>query len=141
MLDIHNAGNAPQEYISKCTFTQSLCDVMNYDFFTLAMAIFLIPFYIFVLVLFVSHLYLITINQTTNEQANFYRFEYMMHPADLDKPFHDRRYMNPFDYGVIGNWKEFLYGKNEFEVDYSKTYRVPIEILRQEKYRSTADLV
>lgn len=47
-------------------------------------------------------------NVTTNENANWYRLEYMVYPNDLKKPLDERRYYNQNNKGYLENTRIFI---------------------------------
>ena len=44
---------------------------------------------------------------TTNEMSNFWRYDYLVRPGDMDKPTYLREFFNPFDNGPLKNFYDF----------------------------------
>jgi len=53
-----------------------------------------------------SQIYQISIGLTTNEYLNWHRYDRYLQEVDPSNPS-DKRYTNPFDYGLLKNWVEF----------------------------------
>ncbi|KAJ3026922.1 palmitoyltransferase akr1 [Rhizophlyctis rosea] len=110
-----NYPSTPSTTPSTCTLlTAPACAYITYDTFALCTAIWAGFQCFWVTFLLCMQSYQIATGKTTNEQANWFRFSYMVHPSDQGLPVYRRRMVNPFDLGVVGNCGEFWRGGGEF---------------------------
>ena len=56
-----------------------------------------------------------SVNLTTNEMSNHWRYDYLTVPGDLDKPSYRREFVNPFDGGPISNCLDFWGPQDHWE--------------------------
>ncbi|TPX35219.1 hypothetical protein SmJEL517_g02321 [Synchytrium microbalum] len=87
----------------------TLCTWMTYDAWTMWNVWWCILNSLWTIILFMVQSYQVSVAKTTNETANWHRYDYLVHPEDVLKPLYMKRMFNPFDKGVlkncIGFWK------------------------------------
>lgn len=126
----------PTTQIGLCYLSSSWCNYISFDFPILATACWALIQSIWVLFVVLSQFAQIGIEYTTNEAVNYQRFEYLMHPDDLNAPAYRRRYVNPFDNGPIANCGEFWMGERE---NYRSLYEVPMRNQKGKGYAKVSD--
>ena len=80
---------------------------MTYDPWTMWLSFWAFLNSTWTLFLFAVQLYQISVAKTTNETANWHRYDYLVHPDDHAKPAYMKRLHNPFDQGVAHNCVAF----------------------------------
>ncbi|KAI8850331.1 ankyrin repeat-containing domain protein [Chytridium lagenaria] len=109
-----------------CFLGNSLCTNFAYDPALMTFSFWMLFNSCWVIFLFFFQSYQISINLTTNEFTNFYRFNYLVHPQDKDLPPYRRRMLNPFNLGPIANFADFLSGGGVLkDVNWFDIYEVP----------------
>jgi hypothetical protein len=133
---------APSSYptdTGMCIFGQELCAWLSYDFWTLSFACMAAGHAFWTACLAGMHLYQISVNVTSNEQANAHKYAYLTHPDDVLEPPFRRRYLNPFDLGVLANCYDFWSGGNSNalrDVSWFTATEVPPKLLARQVWRT-----
>ena len=127
-----NASSYPAD-LNGCVFGHDVCAYMNYDPYTFVLVLYTIVQTIWVSFVFVTQIIQICWARTTNEAINFQRYLYLINPEDHGLPPYQRRILNPFDFGPIGNCVEFWSGGTGGKlkyVDWTTIYDVPPSLMK-----------
>jgi hypothetical protein len=107
-LDV-NSPQLSQTRLDDCTLFSTLCQYLDYSTWTFGFIVWLALNLTWIFLLVVIQLVQISIAKTSNESANYYRFEYLVHPHYRHDgvPEYRKRFVTPFDLGVMGNCVDF----------------------------------
>lgn len=95
--------------MDECTLFSTLCRYLFFSTWTFSFVVWLAINLTWITLLVAIQLVQISIAKTSNEAANYYRFDYLVHPMDRHEgvPEYRKRFVNPFDLGVVGNCVDF----------------------------------
>ena len=121
--------DASMNQLGVCIFPNFFCQYVSSDPWIFVIALW--TFFQSVWVIFVvgSQLGQIVVAYTTNEAMNYHRFDYLIHPDDLNAPAYRKRYFNRFDLGPIANCVDFWSkGAGDLkDVSWFDTYEIPLK--------------
>jgi hypothetical protein len=129
-----NASSLTKEQYATCAFPSWYCEYLAYNTWVVCLVFWSIFNCIWIVFLVGVQSYQIAVNRTTNETANYYRFDYLVHPEDRGLPPFHRRFFNPFDLGIYQNCLHFWTGKGRLQgIDWHEVTQVPVHLLPQFK--------
>jgi len=112
-----------------CLFGDRLCSILVQDPYTYANISWLMCNLLWCGFLAAIQTYQIGRGYTTNEAANYYKYDYLTRREDLHLQSYRRRYYNPFDFGFIRNtiyfWTRSGFNKN---INWYTIYDVPEDL-------------
>ncbi|KAG4090815.1 ankyrin repeat-containing domain protein [Neocallimastix lanati (nom. inval.)] len=112
-----------------CLFSERMCSILAQDSYSYANCSWLLINLCWCGFLAMIQTYQIARAYTTNESANYYKYDYLTRKEDVHLQYYKRRYYNPFDFGVIRNtiyfWRRSGYNKN---INWYTIYDVPEDL-------------
>ncbi|TPX58029.1 hypothetical protein PhCBS80983_g03427 [Powellomyces hirtus] len=91
-----------------CTLpVETICKYFAYDGFAFVTGLWTMFNSTWCFFLFLTQAWQIGAGYTTNESANWHRFNYLVEPSDWNRPAWNRRMKNVFNRGLWGNCNEF----------------------------------
>jgi hypothetical protein len=119
------------KFFGTCIFGNDSCNQFAYDSWVSGMFGWVVINVAWVTFLVVTQLGQIFVGYTTNESANYRRFDYLTHPDDINVPQYRKRTLNPFNIGPIGNFMDFWFGGvgKLKDISWYELYEVPSDLL------------
>jgi len=112
-----------------CILTDKVCSILVQDPYTYANCAWLMVNLLWCGFLSLIQTYQIARAYTTNESANYYKYDYLTKKEDLHLQSYRRRFYNPFDFGIIKNtiyfWRRSGYNKT---INWYTIYEVPEDL-------------
>ncbi|ORX55907.1 hypothetical protein BCR36DRAFT_581063 [Piromyces finnis] len=112
-----------------CLLNDRMCSILIQDPYSYANCAWLLCNICWCGFLALIQTYQIARGYTTNEAANYYKYDYLTRKEDVNLQYYKRRYYNPFDFGIIKNtiyfWCRSGYNKN---INWYTIYDVPEDL-------------
>ncbi|TPX41079.1 hypothetical protein SeMB42_g05741 [Synchytrium endobioticum] len=122
-IGLNYVGTVSESLIT--TDCGSWCAYMTYDAWTVWLCLWCLLNSTWTFFLFIIQSYQISVAKTTNETANWHRYEYLVHPQDHLKPAYMKRMYNPFDKGVWNNCVAFWKTDGALRGRVNHLYEIP----------------
>jgi palmitoyltransferase len=112
-----------------CILSETMCSLFVQDPYSIANCSWMLMNLCWCGFLALIQTYQIARAYTTNESANYYKYDYLTRKEDVNLQYYKRRYYNPFDFGIIRNtiyfWRRSGYHKS---INWYTIYDVPEDL-------------